>query len=84
MRGLMETRASHDRRSVDALNVDRRIQELLHVGDDIRHTREADAERRAHEGSRHGPTAWLGRHLIGVGRAIAGDAPTRPASPELP
>jgi hypothetical protein len=83
MRGLMETRASHDRRSVEALNVDRRIQELLHVGDEIRHAREADAGRRAHGGPRHGPTSWIGRHLIVAGRAIAGDGATRPSSPEL-
>ena len=84
MRGLMEMRATHDRRSVEALNVDRRIEELLHVGDDLRHAREANAERRAHDGSKHGPTAWIGRHLIVAGRALAGDGATRAASPELP
>ena len=81
---LMETRAPHDRRSVEALNVDRRIEELLHVGEDLRHAREADAKRRAHDGARHGPTAWIGRHLIVTGRAIAGEAATRPTYPELP
>ncbi len=83
MRGMMESRASHDRRSVEELDVDRRIEELLHVGDDLRHAREAKTERRAHDGSRHGPAAWIGRHLIVAGHAIAGDAPARPPCPEL-
>ena len=61
-----------------------RTDELLHVGDDLRRGREAAA--RNDDGERHPSRlrGWLGRHVIGVGQAVAGDEPKRSPCPELP
>ena len=54
-----------------------RTDELLHVGDDLRHQREADAERAGTTSSRRGLRGWVGRHLVVIGRQVAGE-PARP------
>ena len=63
-----------------------RTDELLHVGDDLRHQREADARHAVRDSTRHGLRGWIGRHLVVVGRSVAGEpAPARPRPcPELP
>lgn len=61
-----------------------RTDELLRVGDDLRAQRDADARRSNPDGSHHGLRAWVGRHLMVVGRSVAGEpARTRPC-PDLP
>ena len=61
-----------------------RTDELLHVGDDLRNQREADARRAGTDSSRHGLRGWVGRHLVVVGRQVAGE-PSRPRPcPDLP
>jgi hypothetical protein len=63
---------------------DWRTDELLHVGDDLRHQREADARHAGQDGTRHGLRGWVGRHLVVVGRSVAGE-PARPRPcPDLP
>ena len=52
---------------------DWRTNELLHVGDDLRHQREADARRATSGPGRHGLRGWVGRHLVVVGRSVAGE-----------
>jgi len=64
---------------------DWRTDELRHVGDDLRHQREADARRASSDTNRHGLRGWVGRHLVVVGRSVAGDEPTRQRPcPDLP
>jgi len=63
-----------------------RTEELLHVGDDLRRLREAD--QLSGTDDRHGPPphrlrSWLGRHVIDLGRAVAGEPPRSPC-PDLP
>ena len=61
-----------------------RTDELLHVGDDLRNQRDADARRAETDPSRHGLRGWVGRHLVVVGRQVAGE-PARPRPcPDLP
>jgi hypothetical protein len=64
-----------------------RTDDLLHVGEDLRRQREAGARPGNHAPSgepRHGLRGWVGRHLVGVGQAVAGETPGRPPCPDLP
>lgn len=61
-----------------------RIGELLRVGDDLRHQREADANHGQDHVSRHGLLGWIGRHVVGLGHAAAAGALRRPSHPDLP
>jgi len=61
-----------------------RMEELLHVGEDLRHQREAGARHGRNEASRHGLQAWISRHVVGTGHAAAGEAPRRSSHPDLP
>ena len=61
-----------------------RTDELLHVGDDLRHQRDADAQRADTSATRRGLRGWVGRHLVVIGRQVAGE-PARPRPcPDLP
>jgi hypothetical protein len=63
---------------------DWRTDELRHVGDDLRRQREANARRAITKGSQPGIRGWVGRHLVAVGRSVAGE-PARPRPcPEQP
>ena len=61
-----------------------RTDELLHVGDDLRHQRDADARRAGTDASRHGLRGWIGRHLVVVGRQVAGEPTRTRPCPDLP
>ena len=61
-----------------------RMEELLHVGDDLRHQREAGANHGRSEASHHGLLGWIGRHVVGRGHAVAGEGLRRPSRPDLP
>ena len=63
---------------------DWRTNELLHVGDDLRHQREADARRATTDTSRRGLRGWIGRHLVVVGRSVAGEPTRQRPCPDLP
>ena len=63
---------------------DWRTDELLHVGDDLRHQREADAHRSSEDLSRHGLRGWVGRHLVAVGGQVAGEPARTGPCPDLP
>ncbi len=61
-----------------------RTDELRHVGDDLRHQREADLQRGASRTIQRGLRGWVGRHLVVIGRQVAGE-PARPRPcPDLP
>ncbi len=63
-----------------------RTEELLHVGDDLRHGREAGARKDGHgrsDGTRPGLRGWIGRHLMGVGHVVAGEPTRRPPCPDV-
>jgi hypothetical protein len=61
-----------------------RTDELLRVGDDLRAQRDADARRSNPDGSRHGVRGWVGRHLVVVGRSVAGEPDRTRPRPDLP
>lgn len=64
-----------------------RTDDLQHVGDDLRRQREAGTRhggQEPHGESRHGLRGWIGRHLVGVGQAVAGETLRRPSCPDLP
>jgi hypothetical protein len=61
-----------------------RTDELLHVGDDLRNQRAADARRARTGSSRHGLRGWVGRHLVVVGRQVAGEPPRSRPCPDVP
>jgi hypothetical protein len=63
---------------------DWRTTELLRVGDDLRHQREADAQRAQPDATRHGLRGWVGRHMVVVGRSVAGEPARKRPCPELP
>ena len=63
---------------------DWRMDELLHVGDDLRHQREADAHGSNDEPNRHGLRGWVGRHLVAVGGQVAGEPVRTTPCPDLP
>jgi len=61
-----------------------RTDELLHVGDDLRHQRDADANRSGSSATRRGLRGGVGRHLVVIGRQVAGE-PARPRPcPDVP
>lgn len=61
-----------------------RTDELLHVGDDLRHERDVGAKHGESEAPHRGLRGWIGRHLIGAGQAIAGETPRHPPCSYLP
>lgn len=60
-----------------------RTDDLLRVGDDLRHGREAGGRRVPNE-TRPGLRARLGLSLVGFGEAIAGEARRRQPCPDPP
>ena len=61
-----------------------RTEELLHVGQDLRHQRAAGTNQGRNEASRHGLGDWISRHVVGIGHAVAGETPRRSSRPDLP